>query len=188
METAADILKSINDELGPIFEQMEWAEDAIRKAQRRHPSQKSAIWHSFNLLRDNTGRMTTETVYAAHAREILDRVARNEDTRPATNVEIVIGLLRTAEISPLTHEGFALLSRCWKAANLPANPELTDSADHYEAIMPGTLNNAEIMTRTKLGDPERRFAPHEIECTGQHHRKPVHCTFTLITDKAQDAA
>jgi hypothetical protein len=75
--------------MADAFERMEWAEQEIAAAQARHPQQAGRIWHSFSLFQPNPGlgRMTSEMVYRSHCREILDRVAAGEDTRPGTAAE-----------------------------------------------------------------------------------------------------
>jgi hypothetical protein len=84
--------------MADAFERMEWAEQEIAAAQARHPQQAGRIWHSFSLFQPNPGlgRMTSEMVYRSHCREILDRVAAGEDTRPGTAAEGCCALRNTS--------------------------------------------------------------------------------------------
>lgn len=122
-DTAAEILASFALSFGAIFDRIGWAEDEIAQAVTRHPEQADAIYHSFSLLSggDAAERMSVEAVYRAHAREILERVARGQDTRPGTAVEVVIGLLAAAERAPLSQRGVrpvrAPVGRCGPAGS-----------------------------------------------------------------------
>ena len=175
---ATDIVTEIRDELGNVFDVMTWAESEIAAAQRRHPEQADKLWHSFSLLRvqdNHAERVSVEIVYRAHAREILERVARDADTRPATAAEVVVGLLATAELAPLSHEGFALAARMWQLAGLPDNDGFTAALPHVEALSGDRLDREETEARRKCGDPARTLGT--IECNGQHHGQHVACTF-----------
>src|SRR3546814_9596559 len=58
-------------------------------------------------------RMKTEVIFRAHAHELLERVASGEDTRPATAVEIIIGLLEIgrapSELQSLMRNSYAVI-------------------------------------------------------------------------------
>lgn len=175
---ATDIVTEIRDALGNVFDVMTWAEEEIAAAQRRHPERADKLWHSFSLLRVQEGyseRLSVEAVYRAHAREILERVARDADTRPATAAEIVVGLLATAELAPLSHEGFALVARMWQLAGLPDNDGFTAALPHAEALSGDRLDREEAAARRKCGDQARTLGT--IECDGQHHGKHVACAY-----------
>src|SRR5690606_26724212 len=110
-------------------------EDEIARAQARHPEHADTLYHSFALLCSAASeRMGVEAVYRAHAREILERVATGQDTRPGTAVEVVIGLLAAASTAPLSHEGFGLCARLWISAGLPEHGDFADRLDHIEAL------------------------------------------------------
>ena len=49
--------------LDPLFDAMQWAEDEIDAAARRHPAAAEKIHRSFLLLRPSSPRMRTEVVY-----------------------------------------------------------------------------------------------------------------------------
>ncbi len=46
------------------------------------------MYHGFKLLTPSHELMGTEFVYRSHCRQILDRLAAGQDTRPGTDAEI----------------------------------------------------------------------------------------------------
>jgi len=176
-ETAAEILAGFEQTFGVIFDRMSWAEDEIRKAQQRHPELADKIYHSFSLLSGDEAatRMTVEAVYRAHAREILERIAAGEDTRPGTAVEVVIGLLAAAERAPLSHEGFGLCARLWIAAGLPDHDDFADKLGHIEALHADRIDSEEADARRACRNDTRRLG--RIECEGMHHGEHVPCSY-----------
>ncbi|GGO94112.1 hypothetical protein GCM10011584_34400 [Nocardioides phosphati] len=182
---AAELIAEVQNSLANIFERMGWAEDEIARAQKRHPDAADRIYHSFSLLApraEQGDRMGTEMIYRAHAREILDRVAAGEDTRPGTSVELVIGLLEVATRAPLNHEGFGLCARMWAAAGLPDLGGMTDTLGHYEAISASRIDDGERKARHAARDDSRTLGA--IECEGMHHGDTVACTYADQTTAA----
>lgn len=174
--TAADIVAEVGGLLAEAFEMVEWAESEIAQAQKRHPDQADTLFHSFSLLSVRDGlqpRIGTEIVYRAHARELLERVAAGQDTRPGTAAEVVIGLLAAATHTPLTHEGFGLCSRMWEAAGLPDVDGLSNTLGHYEAISGARLDDEERNARHACRDASRKLRP--LKCIGLHHGEAVSC-------------
>ena len=88
--------------LDGLFGQMEYAADEIERAQARHRSGADRIWHSFGLLTPAHDRMATEFVYRSHCRELLNRVAAGQDTRPGTAAELCCALSDASTVAPLT--------------------------------------------------------------------------------------
>ena len=175
--TAAEILAGIEEGLGAIFDRMSWAEDEIAQAQTRHPDKADTIYHSFALLSggEASARMGVEAVYRAHAREILERVATGQDTRPGTAVEVIIGLLAAAERAPLSHEGFGLCARLWIAAGLPDHDDFSAKLGHIEALQAGRIDTEEAGARRACRDDSRRLG--RIECEGWHHGTQTPCIY-----------
>jgi hypothetical protein len=93
-------LQALVGEMQSVFSLIEHAEDEISQAMQRHPGHADRIWHSFSLLTPTLDRLATEVVYRAHCRELLDRVARGEDTRPATAAECCVALMETSLAAP----------------------------------------------------------------------------------------
>jgi hypothetical protein len=127
---------------------MAWAEEEIDAATRRHPA-ADRIQRSFPLLRPTTAQMRTEVVYRSHCRELLDRVAVSEDTRPGTAAECCLALSETSLHVPLRTSAVGLYARMWRLAGLPPAP-LTDASEHYEALDGALIDDNEAWLRHKL--------------------------------------
>jgi hypothetical protein len=144
--------------MSSAFAAMKWAEDEIARAMRRHPDQADPIWHSFLLLQPHHDVVSaTERNYRAHCRELLERVAAGEDTRPGTAMECIAVLRDTSLVAPLNATGFGLYMRVWDKAGLPAVLPGPFEREHYEAIRGEQIDDAEYSTRRKLTQPERRL-------------------------------
>ncbi|GAB3162058.1 hypothetical protein GCM10027258_80310 [Amycolatopsis stemonae] len=172
-----DDAKGIFAVMASAFERMEWAEEEIAAAQARHPQQASRIWHSFSLLVPNSGleRMSYERVYRAHCREILDRVAADEDTRPGTAAEICCAMLNTSLLAPLTSAATGLYMRMYQAAGFPQFDELAESSRHHEALEHSLIDDHERFARRQLSMDDRRLGA--IDCHGRHHGEEVDCVY-----------
>ncbi|MEU3052203.1 hypothetical protein [Streptomyces griseus] len=127
------------------FAQMGWAEDEIESARRRHKEKdRGPLWRAFALLKPTADRMTSEAVYRAHCGELLERVAAGKDTRPGSDIELVLALSRTSNAAPMNPSAcclyFRLMSRClprhWARlshVDLPAYEKVHGAkADEYE--------------------------------------------------------
>ncbi|MEU3010040.1 hypothetical protein [Nocardia asteroides] len=154
--------------------QTDWAEDEIHLAQQRHPDVADVLFHGFSLLTATHPRMSTEFVYRAHARELLDRVATGQPTKPATSVEVVLSLMQVSLVTPLNTAAFGLYLRMWRQAGLPDLGEpVRGFHDHYEAIAASGIDEFEAVARRKLAVPDRVLAL--TTCDGRHHGQPVAC-------------
>lgn len=100
----ADILGALLGGGNPLdgvltnFQQMQWALDEIDKAAERHgeSDEDGPIHSAFPLLACvDQPYMAPEPVFRAHCAELLDRVAKGEDTKPGTEAE-TFGLLMDA--------------------------------------------------------------------------------------------
>lgn len=149
-----NIIGDLRQELDSAFRTITWAEEEIDAAQRRHPSAADAIWHSFGLLRPTLELTRTEPVYRSHCRELLDRIARGEDTRPGTAAECCIALSETSLRVPLSTSAAGLYARMWALAQL-SPVELTDASEHYEALEGALIDEHEAWLRYKLRQPWR---------------------------------
>ncbi|MFI8974244.1 hypothetical protein ACIGO9_15260 [Nocardia asteroides] len=153
--------------------QTEWAEDEIDRAQQRHPDVADVLFHGFSLLTATDQRMSTEFVYRAHARELLERVAAGLSTKPGTAVEVALLLMRVSLVTPLNTTAFGLYLRMWRQAGLPDLGEPVTDDDHYEAIAGRGIDEFEAVARRKLAVPDRVLTL--ITCDGCHHGQPVDC-------------
>jgi len=95
-------------ELGGTFSQafrkMSVAEEEILSACERHPEEIKLIWNSFKLLDPGELAMLDDGVYRAHCRELLDRVADGEDTRPGTRAETCAMISRMTQATRLDRD------------------------------------------------------------------------------------
>jgi hypothetical protein len=162
----AVIARVLGDDLmsmmSSAFAAMEWGEDEIARAMRRHPDQADRLWHSFLLLQPHHDVVcATERAYRSHCRELLERVAAGEDTRPGTAAECIAVLRDTSLVAPLTATGFGLYMRMWDKAGLPAVLP-GGEREHYEAIRGSQIDDEERAVRRKLAQPERAL-PKVIE-------------------------
>jgi hypothetical protein len=164
-----------------LFGAMEWAENEIQAAQRRHPGAADAIWHSFRLLTPVHPLMNrSEPLYRAYCREILDRVAAGGDTRPGTAAEICCVASEASEKAPLTSPAFGLYARAFRVVfpnqQFPGD-ELGDGEymEHVEALHGSAIDDLEADTRRRLTRTERTLTG--TECAGLHHGEPVDCRY-----------
>lgn len=156
--TLDELVEQTCSELGSIFEQMEWAEDEIEHAQRRHPAKTALLWTTFRLLVPTHDIMRTEFVYRSHCRELLERAAAGEDTRPGTYAEMAIACCETSLLAPLSTAGAGFYMRVWARA-FPDQPliDADEQLGHYEALERRAMDDHEAVLRRKLGRPQRRL-------------------------------
>jgi hypothetical protein len=173
---------SIIGQLEGLFTQMEWAEDEIEKARKRHSGQSDKIYHSFKLLAPTHELMGTEFVYRSHCRELLNRVAAGQDTRPGTAAEICLLCCDTSGLAPLTHTGAGLYGRMWYAAGFPGD-QWDNRQAHHEALDASLIDAAEGEARRKLAVPDRRTG--DIDCCGMHHGEQVTCSYAAPAQPAE---
>lgn len=108
-ETASKVIdylgSNIGRAVGNVFDQVEMAERIIDEMMAEHPDHARVIWNAFQLFIDG-GDMFYEfddMVYEAHVREILTRVVKEMDTRPATSAEMMVAVSEfTLENAPTT--------------------------------------------------------------------------------------
>ncbi|MFI2478772.1 hypothetical protein [Nocardia xishanensis] len=169
------VLTQLSDYLKAGFAQIELAEAEIERAQARYPVKRNALYHSFSLLKPTHERMAQLFVYRSHCRELLDRVAAGECTKPGTAAEVAIAMLVTSRRVPLNTSGFGLYARMWATAGFPPVQGLTESAAPYEAIASTRIDEREQWMRRKLAVADRVLT--DIVCPGRHHGEPVNCEF-----------
>ncbi|WP_327116652.1 hypothetical protein OHB12_05220 [Nocardia sp. NBC_01730] len=172
---AENLITQISDGLAPLFNQMEWAESEIAKAQVRHRRHRNVLHHTFSLLSSAHSRMRQEFVYRSHCRELLERVVAGRCTKQGTAAEVAVALLTTSLAAPLNSTAFGLYCRMWKQAEFPDIDALTDNTVHYEAIGSTQIDDLEVWSRKKLAVPTRILT--NIECRGLHHGEPVNCEY-----------
>jgi hypothetical protein len=91
--------------------------------------------------------MKTEFVYRSHCRELLQRVAAGEDTRPGTAAECCIACCETSQHAPMNIGGVGFYMRMWSKASFP---DLDFPREHHEAIAGEVIDDHERDIRRKL--------------------------------------
>jgi hypothetical protein len=171
-----DLMGALND----AFTLMETAEEEIAEAQQRHPEAADRLWHSYSLLAPPAdGFMQREPAYRAHCREILERVAKGEDTRQGTAAEVCRVLSEASLVAPLKSPAFGLYLRMWQAAGLPDigddDMDMDEVLAHHEALEGERIDDLERETRRKITVRDRQLG--DITCKGHHNGEPVDCTY-----------
>jgi hypothetical protein len=175
-----ELFATVQDVLGElkgVFASMEWAEEEIRAARRRHPAAADAMYHSFSLLTPQSGldRMATEFVFRSHCRELLNRVARGEDTRPGTAAEVCCAMMQTSMLAPLRSSAAGLYMRMWTAAGFPEIEGFAPDLAHHEALEKTVIDEHEALVRRKVAVADRRLG--NLTCQGLHHGEAVACVY-----------
>jgi hypothetical protein len=179
-DALAAIVENATRPLAGMFERMHWAEDEITQAIRRHPAKADTLWHSFGLLTATNKLMATEFVYRSHCRELLERVAADEDTRPGTATEVCLVMHELSRTVPVKSSAAGLYFRMWAKA-FPDQPNFAgDRLEHYEALNGSTIDDDEADMRRKLTVATRSLS--DIECGGRHHGEIVHCIYATAAD------
>jgi hypothetical protein len=165
---------AVADALAPI----EWAENEIERATHRRPDQADVLYHAFPLLQPRPW-MRVEFVYRSHARELLDRLAAGQDTRPATAAELCWACCQASQEAPLTTTAAGLYFRAWAEAFPDSEQPGGDAHAHYEAIRGPEIDDLERQLRRHAGDPKRRLR--QVDCDGRHHGEQVACHYAKPT-------
>lgn len=184
----ASLVAAVMSDLGNVFASMDWAEDEIEQASRRHPDQRDTLYHAFSVAqpRDIGTGMGAEFVYRSHVRELLERVAAGADTRIPTAAEMCLVCAQTSLKVPLHGAAAGLYFRLWLRA-FPDRPiTSTQAADqvHYERLHSTQIDEYEATLRRKATDPNRLLA--SIDCAGRHHGKNVTCRYAANTASRRD--
>jgi hypothetical protein len=171
-----ELLDDTSNAIGDILDCLEFAEDEIQAAMRRHPHIADTLWHSNMLLRPTDNRrLTTEFVFRAHCRELLERVAAGEDTRPATDAEICCTTLAIATQTPIRTTAYGMHMRLWHRT-FPGKPILRpDELAGYETVRGQKMDDLERETRAKLAVKDRVLGT--VTCAGEHHGVTVNCAY-----------
>jgi hypothetical protein len=176
------LLTAILSDSGEPLRQMDQAEDEISRAQRRRPGQAAVLHHAFTLLAPAFPEMSQERVYRGHCRELLDRVAAGQDTRPGTAAEACIALHYVSLAVPLNTAGAGLYHRMWRQAFPGFGPlAAADRGEHYEHLEGPAIDDLEAMIRSKLARPWRQLGT--IECSGHHHGTEAACPYAKATKR-----
>jgi len=97
------------------FRRMEIAEEEIELAKTKYPDQTDATHGSFRLLMyDELFECVIDDVYRQHCKELIQRVAKKQDTRPATKAEVMCALSGMSLVAPLDRDAAALFSNLFE--------------------------------------------------------------------------
>ncbi|MFJ9167336.1 hypothetical protein ACIRPK_23735 [Kitasatospora sp. NPDC101801] len=98
-------------------------EEEIAAARERHgEKEQGAIWNAFLLMQHTEPLESAPRLYRAHVRELLERVATGQDTRPATDAELLASVSAGSVQGPLGPAAACLAMRL--LARLPAGDTL----------------------------------------------------------------
>ena len=160
MTTAVRLLDLLpgGDYLASVFEAMAWADEEIEKAQARHGEQgRGPIWNSFTLLKATHDKLYREVLYRSHCREILNRVAKGEDTRPGTDAEMIVVLHEASLRAPLNSDAsclyFRLIDRSVPELARVAGPPI--DLPSYERVHGRAADDHEAEMRHRLQQASR---------------------------------
>jgi hypothetical protein len=175
--TLSELVPEISSALAASLNLIDLAEEEIDNACARYPHHRDTLFHSFRLLRPTLPRMTSAFVYRSHCQELLDRVARGEDTRPGTAAEVCCLCADISTQVPLNSPAAGLYFRMWAQA-FPHTPVADDRRAHHEALYADRINDYEALARAKLAIDDRRLGT--ITCTGRHNTVKVPCRYTQL--------
>jgi hypothetical protein len=154
---------------------IQWAKDEIEHAQARHPDQADGLFHAFGLLRPPPGMPDVEFVYRGHARELLERVAAGEDTRPATAAEVCLVCSESSLQTLPTSAAIGLYCRMWAQAFPGQQQPGGEALEYYEALHRLEIDDLERRVRRGAAVPGRWLR--EVGCSGRHHGQEVTCRY-----------
>jgi len=118
--------------IGRAFHFMEVAEDEIARAcAGKRGKLRERVHGSFRHLAPGPLIGLCDDVYRHHCREIIERVARAEDVRPATKAEVMALISQASLAAPPTHVAGALMLRIFNEV-FPENPQPVDG--HFAAV------------------------------------------------------
>lgn len=105
MSDIRQVLTDLTNAANDIFGVMEWAEDEIAYSMNEHPHKSDLLFGTFLTLRPHF-QFCSEKLYRAHCRELLERVAHDEDVRQPTRAEMLELLSRVSGFIPFhSHAG-----------------------------------------------------------------------------------
>jgi len=124
---------SIRD-IGTAFRRMDIAEEEIARAKRRHPKHKDRIFQLFRQLCPTPPLAhVLDDVYRRHCRELIERSIQCEDTKPATEAE-VLGFLSQASLEAPLNRIPSLLYQQLFADILPVQARTLPSLGRIESL------------------------------------------------------
>jgi hypothetical protein len=157
-----------------------WAEESIIAAIELHPSAENDLFHAFTLLVPSlrSQAWSQEFIFKGHARELLERVAKGDDTTLGTAAECAIAMSAVSKVVPLHGPATGFYLRVWAKA-FPDKRLWPEGETHSEGLYRDQIDEHERYVRAKLRQPSRRVDPVAITCDGAHWGQPVTCKYAL---------
>lgn len=178
MTALDEVYADVQATYGPPLAMLEVAEEEIEAGQQRHPGQADRIWHmGLSMLAPRDELLTkAEFVYRGHCRELVERVAAGQDTRPGTAAECIVACSRASELAPLTTAGTGTYMRLWAEAFPDHQVMADDQREHYEALRWDTIDHHIAELRRKLAMAGRVY-PDPVTCSGRHNAAETGCSY-----------
>ena len=160
--------RQFTSEAGEAFSWVAIADTEVRRAQERHPGQADLVYHAWPLMERPYWLPPIPFVYAGYIRELLDRVAAGQDTRPGTAAEIAVVCSRVLGLKAPT-----ALAGLYYRAYVAAFPDhlvyegQAEAVAWYEREAGPEIDVHDAALRRILRQPRRRL-PDDITCDGEH--------------------
>jgi hypothetical protein len=151
--TLADALVSVGGpHLGAVGTMMGRAEDVIEQYKKKFPLRDEVHW-CFGVLNCPVCLYGLDLrLYDHHAGELIERVLAGQDTRPATDAELIAHLAAMAAKSPLRPAAVCLYTRLFKRVF----PHV--KLDEYDmSLYDRDADELDALMRSKLAWAERVF-------------------------------
>ncbi len=140
------------------------AEEEIAAAMRKGRRGRVRVWNSFGLLCPTANMVDLDdAVYRHHVRELLDRVAREEDTRPGTRAEVLCAISGATLASRLDRD-VELLALTIADEVFPGRDLV---GDYGKSSHPGALEEKLAWVRRQCA-VEGRVMPEELRPVPKH--------------------
>lgn len=137
------------------FELMDIAEDEIARMKELYPDKIEMIHRSFTILRPTIYlQEVSKEVYRSHIKELLMRVVNGQDTRVATDAELMSILSGATFGAPLNRTGTGLYVRLFRRIfpDFMFGESMSDETlnDKYYEDWDGQLDEVDSRERKKL--------------------------------------
>ena len=170
-EVTAGVLVQVQGKLKGLARLMAIAEEEIAALQAAHPDRSDELFDAFLFLYSRYPfERYLDDLYRAHCRELLARIIAGEDTRPATNAELLVVMFEHSwqstgpnrlsgglAILLLTRTLPQLTERLQALPNVQAG--LAEQGGWIEPVeqWPGELDELLDRLRHGLRNPDRRW-------------------------------
>ncbi|MET9402650.1 hypothetical protein [Kitasatospora sp. NPDC002965] len=123
-----DVMGALERQTALAAEAWDTAQEEIDAARERHgETEQGPLWNAFLLLQPSDVLESAPRLYRAHVRELLERVATRQDTRPATGAELLAAVSAGSVQVPLPPSALCLAARL--TAQLPPGDTLPVDAE-----------------------------------------------------------